>query len=272
MSQEQNWIPDDIPVDRPNVARIYDRFLGGYHNFEVDRKMAAAIEQMWPDVNLAAQANRAFLRRAVRFLVNAGIDQLIDLGSGLPTMGNVHEIAQDITPKTKVVYVDHDPIVIAHSQAMLTDNPSAIAVQADVTQPKAILHHEQIRELIDFGRPVGLLVFALLPSVPEHEEAYEVIEAFRNALPSGSYLAISHATYDDAPAATLERIRQLYEDSGAARASLRTHDQVVPFFGDWDLLEPGIVHLPEWRPDDEHEIFLDDPGRSVAWCGVARKP
>ncbi|MGC9347791.1 MAG: SAM-dependent methyltransferase [Anaerolineae bacterium] len=272
MGNDKDWIPGDIPVDRPNVARIYDCFLGGYHNFEIDRKMAATVESIWPDVRLASQANRAFLRRVVRFLINKSIDQLIDLGSGLPTMGNVHEIAQGISSRTRVVYVDHDPIVIAHSQAMLKDNPWAIAIEADVTRPEKILNHRRTRELVDFERPIGVLVFALLPSVPDDGEAYAVVETFRNAVGPESYLAISHATYDDAPRDTLERIKQLYKDSGATRSSIRSYEEILAFFADWELVEPGLVHLPKWRPDRKNDIFADDPSRCVNWGGVARKP
>jgi hypothetical protein len=267
----QNWIPKEIPLDRPNLARIYDWFIGGYHNFEIDRQMGEKVVEIWPDVKPASLANRAFLRRAVRYIVQQGVDQLIDIGSGLPTVGNVHEIAQAINPDIRVVYVDMDPVVIAHSRAMLRDNDQVITLLADARQTQDLLAREELQAFLDFDKPVGLLLFALLHSIGNDEEAYTMVETLRESVTWGSYLAISHTTYDRAPKDVLERIRMLYKNSGAADGGIRTREEILTFFDDFQLVPPGLVFVPQWRPESDEDIFVAEPERTANLGGVGCK-
>lgn len=185
---------DDIAADRPNVARIYDYLLGGYHNFEIDRRVAEKVIRDFPDVRLTAPANRAFLGRAVRFLVSQGIDQFLDIGSGLPTVGNVHEIAQATNPAAHIVYVDIDPIAVAHSEAILVGNPSAAAIHGDVRFPQELLDHPVVRQLLDLRRPCAVLLVAILHLIVDDADMYNIVMALRQALSPGSYIVISHTT------------------------------------------------------------------------------
>lgn len=267
----QTWIPKDIPLDRPNLARIYDWFIGGYHNFEIDRRMGEQVEKIWSDVKPASLANRAFLRRAVRYIVQQGIDQLIDIGTGLPTAGNVHEIAQEINPDARIVYVDVDPVVIAHSRAILKDKENVLPILADARQTEALLAWEELQSFIDWDKPVGLLLFALLHSIGNDTEAYALVETLRRSVVPGSYLAISHTTYDDAPKEILEQIRTLYKNSGAADGGIRTRDEILAFFGDFELVPPGLVFIPMWRPESDEDVFVKEPERTANLGGVARK-
>ncbi|MEJ2211651.1 MAG: SAM-dependent methyltransferase [Anaerolineae bacterium] len=193
MTQER-WIPPEIPLDKPNPARIYDYLLGGYHNFEQDRAVAEQMVQIYPDLFLTAQVNRSFLRRAVTFLLAQGIDQFLDIGSGIPTMGNVHEVAQAANPEAHVVYVDVEPVAVAHGRTMLAGNERAAAIRADVREPEAILAHPEVKRLLDFERPVGLLMVALLHYVIDDAVAYRAVERLRRAMAPGSYMALAHTT------------------------------------------------------------------------------
>jgi hypothetical protein len=264
----EGWIPEDVPLDRPSAARLYDFLLGGYHNFEADRRIAAKMVEVHPEVRLVAQANRAFLRRAVHYLVEQGIEQILDLGSGIPTVGNVHQVAQAANPNARVVYVDIDPVAVAHSKVMLEDNPRATAIRADVRYPEAILSHSKVQGMLDFDQPLGLLLVAILHYVLDDKEADNVVRTIGDVMVPGSYVAITHSTTGfEAPAQ--KRLRELFGQ--ASPAVLRSRAQIEQFFDGFELVEPGLVYTPLWRPEGPDDLYLDQPERSFMLAGVARK-
>jgi hypothetical protein len=250
---EGERVPPGIDVTRPNIARVYDAFLGGKDNFAADRAVVELTLQLAPDAAIGANANRAFLRRVVRHLVaQAGITQFLDIGSGLPSRGNVHEIAHQVDPAARVAYVDIDPVVFVHSEALLGRSPAATVVTADARRPDEILGHPRVRDFIDFSRPVGLLMLAILHHLADSEDPAGVAARFRGALAPGSYLAISSfrmpGPEHPRDAAKTRAVQKLFNEKlGTGR--WREHDEILAWFGDWELLEPGLVPLPEWRPD-----------------------
>lgn len=191
------WAPRSIDISVPSVSRIYDYYLGGSHNFEVDREAARKAMEFMPGLPKIMQANRAFMRRAVRFAADEGIDQFLDIGSGIPTFGNVHEIAQTARPGAHVVYVDHDPVAVAHSQAVLRENEDADVVAADLLKPQEILASPQVQRLIDLNRPVALLLVAILHFVEDVDDPYGALAELRDALAPGSLLVVTHASYEE---------------------------------------------------------------------------
>ena len=235
----------------PNPARIYDYFLGGKDNFPADREVADQVLAIAPVARDVVEDNRAFLRRVVRHLAGAaGVRQFIDLGSGLPTQGNVHEIAQAAAPEARVVYVDNDPMVVAHSRALLAGD-NTVAIEGDLRQPDKVLQHPDVRELIDFGRPVALLMLAILHFLPDDEDPFGIVARYRDALPAGSHLAISHGTRDipERPDLSPEemavmgtKVEQLYQLTTASLVT-RTRAEVERFFDGLELLEPGPGRL-----------------------------
>jgi hypothetical protein len=264
----------DIDITKPNVARVYDYFVGGKDNFSADREFARRAMELAPKAPLSAQNNRAFLRRVVRFLVGEmGITQLIDIGSGLPTAGNVSEVAHEINPDVQVVYVDNDPVVYTHSKALLSDPMKVDVINADIRDPGAILADPTVARLIDFGRPVGLLLLAVLHHVQDDEDPNAIAARLRDAMPPGSYLAISSLRLPgrDLPrlrAITLEGERLLADELGSGR--WRQDAQIRAWFGDWKLLPPGLVSLAEWRPATRDPIVRDENYHSF-FGGLARK-
>jgi SAM-dependent methyltransferase len=271
LTGELGWVPEGVSLDQPNVARMYDYLLGGYHNFEVDRIVAEKARQAYPDVGLTAQVLRGFLRRCVQFLVEQGIDQFLDIGSGIPTVGNVHEVAQQANPAARVVYVDIDPSAVAHSQAILRGNPNAAAIQADVRQPERILDHVEVKRLLDLRRPAALLLVALLHFVSDDEQAYRVVDTLRDALAPGSFVAITHGTYDNAPLEVMRRLERLTAGTPTP-ARYRTRAEIQRFLGGLEWVEPGLVPPPLWRPEGPDDLFLDQPERSLGLGGVGYKP
>jgi len=265
-----NWVPQEVPLDRPNVARMYDYFLGGAHNFAVDREAAEKLFAIFPDLPLVAQANRAVLRRSVEFLIGQGIKQFIDIGSGIPTAGNVHEVAHRADPDARVVYVDIEPVAVAHSQAILQGVPNTAAVQGDARQLEQVISNPAVRRLLDFSQPMGVLLVALLHFVSDEAEATSIVRALRDAMPSGSYLVLTHATVDKL-GASRERIEQIYQGT-TSPFHFRTREQVAAFFDGLELVEPGLVYLPLWRPESEDDLFLDQPDRTNGYVGVGRRP
>ncbi len=256
------------------AARIYDYYLGGTHNFPVDVEVAKRVLARNPSTSAMARTNRAFLRRAVRFLVDAGVRQFLDIGSGMPTVGNVHEVAQRAAPDSRVVYVDIDPVAVSESQELLAGNPLAIAVQGDVRAPERILGNGQVRKLLDFSQPVGLLLVALLHFVPGDEEAYGAVATLADALAPGSYLVISHFTTEAAPVSKeeLARVQDMYQRQTATPFRQRNRAEVARFFaGRGELVDPGVVWVPQWRPAaDAPADFADDPSASVGLAAVGR--
>jgi hypothetical protein len=264
------WVPESVDTTRPSAARMYDYYLGGAHNFGVDRELAAKVLALFPDGPMMAQANRAFLHRAVRFMLDAGVRQFLDIGSGIPTSGNVHEIARQAVPDARVLYVDHDAVAVAHSELLLRDDPDADVLQGDLRHPAAILESPQLGELLDLSRPVGILLVAVLHFVSAADRPAEVIATLRDAVPSGSHLAISHGTGVGRTAATMEELAEIYRAT-ATPLTYRTHDEVRELFAGWELVEPGVVWVPEWRPSWPDEVG-DDPAFSGSVAAVGRKP
>jgi hypothetical protein len=239
----------EIDTTRPHPARMYDFYLGGKDNYLVDQQAAREILRTVPEVRIMARENRAFLQRAVRFLAGeAGIRQIIDIGTGIPSAGNVHEVAQEITPDVRVAYIDNDPIVHVHASALLTGTRSTRIVLADLREPDAILAHPQVRELIDLSQPVALLLIAIMHFITDAEDPAGIVATFRDALPPGSYLALSHGTRDFHSQDAVRHGTKVYERATAPLV-LRTHAQIMAFFDGFDLVEPGLVQVPLWRPD-----------------------
>ncbi len=261
----------DAPLDTPSVARMYDYYLGGFHNFAIDRQAADTVATLHPDVALVMRANRAFLRRAVHFLIVQGIDQFLDIGSGIPTVGNVHEVAQRSNPSARVVYVDNDPVAVAHSAAILQGNDAAAIVQADARRPEQILSDPVVRRMLDFDRPLGVLIVALLHFIPDDGEAYGLVRAVRDAVAPGSYLVIGHGTMEGLPPERSAQMERLYAQT-TNPGRFRSRAAVERFFEELTVLEPGIVHVPLWRPEGADDLFLHQPERSINFAGVGYKP
>jgi S-adenosyl methyltransferase len=264
---------DDAPK-AATAARIYDYFLGGTHNFPADREAAQALLQAAPVAGDVARANRAFLRRAVRFLVDSGIRQFLDIGSGIPTAGNVHEVAQAL-PDARVVYVDIDPVAVAESLEILEGNEGATAIRGDLRDPHAILNHPDVQRLIDFNEPVGVLIVSVLHFVPDDSEAYGAVDRLLAATPSGSYLVASHGTIigDIFDPDDVEAVEDVYK--GRTSTAIQTRDRagVERFFAGLEMVEPGLVWLPLWRPvPGEANVFADDPSGCPVLAGVGRRP
>jgi hypothetical protein len=267
-SGKDNWRITFRP-DIPSPARIYDFLLGGKDNYPADREAAQELLAAVPDVRMFAQQNRAFLRRAVRYMaVGAGISQFIDIGTGLPTQGNVHELARDATPGARVVCVDNDPVVLAHGRAMLHGEADTAILEHDLREPDAIITDPELRKLIDFGQPVGLLLVAVMHFISDEEDPAGLIRRLAGALPSGSHVALSHATVDSRPESV--RGEKVYERA-TAQARARTRDEVLAMVAGLDLVEPGLVWAPQWHPEPGADPD-PEPGRSHLYVVVARKP
>lgn len=265
------WAPDDVSQDRPSVARMYDYFLGGYHNFAIDRMAAERVVQISPDAPLIMQANRAFLRRAVNYLLEQGIDQFLDFGSGIPTVGNVHEVAQATNPAARTVYVVLDPVAVRHGEAILEGNANVSIIQADARDARHILEHPEVRWQLDFDRPVGVLLVSILLFIPDDDEVHRSIRRLCDALAPGSYLVISHGTYEDVSPELVAQVQTLYSRTTTLVKS-RSRAEIQEFFRGLELVDPGLVHVPLWRPEGPEDLFVDTPGRSVNFAAVGRKP
>lgn len=267
-AERPTWAPQHIDLDRPNAARIYDYYLGGACNFEHDREFADKFLKVMPEAELAARRNRAFLRRAVRFCVAQGIRQFLDLGSGIPTVGNVHEIAQGMAPGSRVLYVDNEPVAVAHSELMLEGNPNAAILQADLGDPDTVLNSASARRLLNFDEPMALMMVAVLHFVPESAHPRSAIERYLSNMVPGSYFVLSHGTN--------ENVR---EDSDGAISYERTttpgisrgRAEILELMAGTELVEPGLVWTPQWRPDSSDDVG-PDADRSVVLAAVGRKP
>lgn len=262
-----SWAPEDVDVDRPSAARVYDYFLGGAHNFAVDRQLADMIAGMTPNVGDTMRANRAFLRRVVRFLVGEGITQFLDIGSGIPTVGNVHEVAQLADPRSKVVYVDNDPVAVSHSRAILAGDPRAAVVQADARDTERILADPATSALLDLGQPVAVLLLGVLHFVPDAGDPAGIVARLRDAVAPGSHVALVNVTHEDQPPEVIEA--QKLSGRTGAPIFLRSRAELLAQFDGWSLVEPGLVHLPRWRPDSPLDVD-GHPERFGALAGVGR--
>ena len=268
MPQEATRIDGDVDTTIPSAARAYDYYLGGAHNFAVDRELAHAAMRKVPDLKNMAVANRAFLRRAVRYCVDQGIRQFLDIGSGIPTAGNVHEIAQGTAPGARVVYVDNEPVAVSHSKTILEDNDDATVLRGDLEDAESILQHPDTRALLDFDQPVALITVALFHFVPDSTAPRELLRTFHEQLAPGSHLCLSHATGDHYPD-EINGLIDLYQDSSNPLLS-RSRQEVADLMADFELVEPGVVHVPEWHPDSPEDVG-PDPARSIVYGAVGRK-
>ncbi len=260
--------PPGIDTSRAHPARVYDYWLGGKDNFAADREAAELALQAYPQLAQAVQANRKFLARAVRYLTGeAGVRQFLDVGTGIPAADNTHQVAQREAPDSRIVYVDNDPIVLLHARALLKSTPQGACdyIQADLRNPGEILAAAE--RTLDFGKPVALMLLAILQFISDDEDPYTLVSRLLAALPSGSYLVISHPTDDFNPNRQGESI-QRYNERVADQATLRGHDETARFFDGLELAEPGVVAVSKWRPASE----LDAARPSSMWSGVARKP
>jgi S-adenosyl methyltransferase len=261
--------PDGQDADGPNIARVYDYLLGGSHNFAADRASAEEFLARWPDAPETMRLNRAFLGRAIRFLAaEAGIRQFLDVGSGIPTMGNVHEIAQREVPGARIVYVDNDEVAVLHSRAILARNDTAIAIQADLRHPREILEDQQLRDLLDLTQPTALLLVAVLHFFPDADHPAAPVAQLRQALAPGSYVVISHGTTDHQPPHVAEAMEHYNQTTAPFRP--RSYAEVSAFFDGLDLIDPGLVHIPLWRPDAPEDAG-DHPDQIAAYGGVGYK-
>jgi hypothetical protein len=253
----------------PNPARMYDYYLGGKDNFPTDREAAELALSAVPFGREVARANRQFLVRAVSFMARSGIGQFIDIGTGLPTRPNVHEVARSILPDARVVYVDNDPMVCAHARALLATNDGVGAIHGDIRTPQAILNDPVTRALIDFTRPVGLLFVAVLHFLTDDDRPWERVAAFRRRMASGSMLAVSHITSDDTPPEIQDTIRDVYAEASAP-AVFRTKSEIESFFGGLDLIDPGLVEVGTWlslRPSPPAPLrFLGGVAQIIPSC------
>ncbi|MFI1329946.1 SAM-dependent methyltransferase [Streptomyces sp. NPDC020845] len=265
---DQGFSVQEIDTSTPHPARMYDYYLGGWDNYEVDRRAADRILEVTPTVRGTARANREFLLRAVRTVVGDGIRQIIDIGTGIPTSPNTHEVAREIAPETRVVYIDNDPIVATHAGAKLTNAGGTSFALGDVRKPAEVLDRPAVREFIDFGKPVALLLVAVLHFVKDEEDPVGILATLTERLVPGSCLVISHGTLDFTDRADIAA--EVYRKSSAS-LSLRGRAEILPFFDGFPLLEPGLVQVPAWRPDGP----LPKQGKRAdvgVYGGVGRKP
>jgi hypothetical protein len=272
---ENEVAPPGVDISKPSVARVYDFMVGGKDHFAIDRMVAERALAVMPDALEAGRACRAFLRRAVRHMAaEAGVRQFLDIGSGLPTDTNVHQVAHEVDPAARVVYVDIDPMVHAHGRALLAGDDTTALIEGDVRAPEAILEHPVVRERLDLREPVGLLLLSILHHVHDAEDPGRIAATLRAALPSGSHLAIIHfwdpaGEHPHVSAKVREAEKIFNETMGTGR--WRRRDEIQAFFGDFAMVEPGLVPLAEWRPDAEPAPVQKDSYWTVLG-GVARKP
>ncbi|WP_328666535.1 SAM-dependent methyltransferase [Streptomyces sp. NBC_00322] len=264
------WAPQGIDISVPSVSRIYDYYLGGSHNFEVDREAARKAMEFMPGLPKIMQANRAFMRRAVNYAVSEGVTQFLDIGSGIPTFGNVHEVAQQASAEARVVYVDHDPVAVAHSRAVLDGDERSAVVSADLRKPQQILDRPEVVGLLDLERPVALLLVAVLHFIEDEDDPYNAVALLRDALAPGSLVVVTHASYEGIPLSE--------EQAGGAVGVyrnirnpliMRSREQITRFFEGYEMVEPGLVSMPRWRPDTPTE--QEDPYAFSGFAGVGRK-
>ena len=268
MTYDGDWRETFRP-DIPSAARVYDYLLGGKDNYPADRAVAESMIAQLPNVRTAVQWNRAFLRRVVRYLVGeAGIRQIVDIGAGLPTVGNTHEIALNASPEARVVYVDHDPVVLAHGRNMLHGVPNAAIIERDLLAPDEILADPVLRSLIDFGEPAAFLFLSILHFVSDEADPAGLIARLLEPFPAGSHVAISHATPDTVP--EVNDVERIF-DEATEQAHVRSRVDIAKLVAGMDILEPGLAWPPEWRPDPGDEVPAN-AAESYYCVVVARKP
>jgi trans-aconitate methyltransferase len=277
VTQDSQWFQtagEDLPREVPvfdsgvaHIARVYDYWLGGKDNFAIDREVGDRAREAYPDLATSVRANRAFLARTVRYLVaEAGIRQFLDIGTGLPSRNNTHEVAQSIAPESRIVYVDNDPMVLAHARALLTSTPEGACayLEADLRDAEKILQNAE--RLLDFTKPVAVMLIAVLQFIPDRDDPGAIAARLLDAVAPGSFLVVSHPTLD-IETNKMSQFAQRYNESAAEQARFRTHAEVSRFFAGWRVLDPGVVRIPEWRPNSPEEAAVSSP----MWGAVAVK-
>ncbi|MDI2031432.1 SAM-dependent methyltransferase [Saccharopolyspora sp. TS4A08] len=262
----------DLRTDVAHGARIYDYILGGKDNYAVDRAAAEASQQVWPALPVHMRANREFMHRAGRYLATeCGIDQFLDIGTGIPTRPNLHEVVQAVEPDARIVYTDNDPIVLAHARALMSRSGQGATayVDADLRDPDTILNSREFRETLDAKRPIGLMLIAVVHFIEDDDEALDVVRRIVDVLPSGSYVAATIATDDYAPE-LLAEVRRAYREHGET-LKFRTHDKALRFFDGLDIVDPGLVQMHKWRPDDLEHLKIPEADIAM-YAAIARKP
>ncbi|MFI8848597.1 SAM-dependent methyltransferase [Streptomyces sp. 891-h] len=263
------WAPQGIDLNVPSVSRMYDYYLGGSHNFEVDRETARQAIRAWPGLPKIMQANRAFMRRAIRFAVQEGITQFLDIGSGIPTFGNVHEVAHALDRGARVVYVDNDPVAVAHSRAVLEGDERVAIVSADFRSPQDILGSPETENLLDLDRPVVLMLVALLHFIEDRDEPRKCVAELARRLAPGSLLVLSHGSAEGGPPRDGGAALQEVYRAASAPLVIRSAAEIAQFFEEFEMVDPGLVALPRWRPDSTTEY--EDPVVFSGFAGVGRK-
>jgi S-adenosyl methyltransferase len=267
--QPPHSMPENVDTDRPSAARIYDYYLGGSHNFGIDREFARRAIELWPELPEIMRANRAFLDRAVRYLTSQGINQFLDLGSGIPTVGNVHEVAHAENADARIVYVDIDPVAITLSRSLLDGVANTGVVQADLRDVESVLSATETRRLLDLSTPVAVLMIAVLHFVPNSDDPAGIVARYRKAMSPGSYLALSHATHEGEPGQADPHMA-LYAKTGTPM-TMRSRSEIASIMEGFEPVPPGIVFFPQWRPNPQSRA-LSNPERFTGYVAVGRRP
>ncbi|MEV6985966.1 SAM-dependent methyltransferase [Sphaerisporangium sp. NPDC051017] len=267
MTEGEKTLPG-IDPRTPSVARMYDYYLGGKDNFASDREAAEKIIKLFPNARDFARDNRGFLKKAVRLLAESGITQFIDIGTGLPTQENVHEVAIAAAPDARVVYVDNDPIVLVHARALLADSSRTIVVEGDLRDPKAILEHPRVRGHLDLDKPFAVILCAIVHFVDDDDEAASIVSYLRGAMAPGGALVLSHGYKGRVAADAVAQAEEIYTRTRGT-LKLRDHDTIAEYFTGLDMVEPGLTYVQAWRPDFEVSV---DPSRPGALVGVGLVP
>jgi hypothetical protein len=268
-------LPAGVDPAKPTPARMYDYFLGGTNNFEADRQLGDRLRALVPEIGDSAWANRSFHQRAARWIAERGIRQFIDIGAGLPTQGNTHDLVRQVTPGARVVYVDNDPMVLAHGTALLGEPENTKIIMADLRDPEAVLNHPDLRELIDFDEPIGLLMTGVMYFVADASDPWGVVARYLAAIAPGSYLALSHLTADSKPVRAVEESVDVYA-RGTESINFRSKAEVERFFEGLELVEPYqgagpvVTHVGLWGAEDP--VLADTDDSRWLYCGVARRP
>ncbi|MBB5957865.1 hypothetical protein FHS29_004460 [Saccharothrix tamanrassetensis] len=266
--ERAGWVPDSVDVGLPSAARLYDYLLGGGHNFAADRALADRFLQAQPNARTIARLNRSFLRRAVLYLIDRGVRQFLDLGSGIPTVGNVHEVARKAAPESRVVYVDFEDVAVAHSRMLLEHDDLAAVLQEDMTRPDDVLYAAEATGLVDFAEPLGVLTVGVFHFVPPERDPAGVVAAYRDAVVPGSGLALSQFTADLQPAEMAGIVEVMKKSMNPMYP--RSRAEITDLLTGFDIVEPGVVPLPLWRPEDD-AVEEADPARSGIFAAVGLK-
>jgi hypothetical protein len=272
---DEQQAPPGVDPAIPSPARLYDYYLGGTHNYSADRDAAERIRRVLPELTDGAWANRGFHQRAATWIAGRGITQFIDIGSGLPTVGNTHQVVAKVRPDVRVVYVDNDPVVLAHSAELLAGSRTATLIQADLRDPDEVLGHPALRELIDFSQPTGLLMTWVLHFVSDASDPWRLVRRYLDAVAPGSYLALSHVTSHGVPPRTIDLIQEIYR-SATENIYFRPKADIARFFNGLRIVspyegaEPAVAHVGLWGCEDPDAA--DDEGSHWSYCAVARRP